>query len=951
MVGRTRLLSSFDLTLDATEGGRSSAVLLLADPGMGRSTVLDAVRLDAVQRGWSTVVAVAPEGSSRVAFSLVADIVHDLLAGSGRAADGDTQALARVVEPRRWQVQPVATALRDLLVDSAHHAPVVVLVDDLHWADEDSVSALALAASRTAGVPVAVVASAWQSMGDDPRLTGWTQLHLDPLDEADAVAVLQSVLPHTLEAEQATRTARALGCCPLALVECERLLTPAQLAGRAPMPELVPLGERLRHEWALVVAGLPLGAQRGLLAVSVLHSCDPALVDGVLSTIGCTEGDLAPAVRGGLLVMGPRGTPVPASSYVRAAVLDAHDPGDVRAMHGLVADTAIRVDAPVSVVVYHLSRGARVGDAAAVTALEAQAERAHQQAQPEAEARAWQAAAELSREPAQRAARAVRAARVWLSEASSVESAGSLLALLNGSALGPTDAVWREWTRAEALAETDLTEAGSAALLAARHAEVAQPALVPWLLWDAAATSWMADDPELAVEAATRLMGWTTGRSDLARAHVPAWLASAVLGTAYLHAGRIREGVALVQAARATAHAWRSDPTTPLSQLVNVVALDELMVVDGAEEYARVHELASRLAGGGGGTTSSVLAIQGWRACRRGDWLVARTHATESVDLARAVRAPAQERSALMLLTHLLHAVETADGDTATRAQDAFNRLRALAQHAGDRRALAAADRVAGLRALVAGRVGEAAVALDRARSTRCRGRGTVDTPLPAAVDLVEALVVSGDRSAAHELAHRTADQLDAVAALDARAPALAARARALVAQGSEADTHFATALAAHRATGDDFESARTTMLLGEHLRHTRRAAAGRQQLASAALQLEHLGADAWARRAREQAGVLGRGRRGDDPQWRSRLTTAERRVVREVSRGATNAEVASVLSLSVRTVECHLASAYRKLGVRNRVELVNLVHAAGQPAVAPSAAARVSEPSTPSHR
>jgi hypothetical protein len=174
-----------------------------------------------------------------------------------------------------------------------------------------------------------------------------------------------------------------------------------------------------------------------------------------------------------------------------------------------------------------------------------------------------------------------------------------------------------------------------------------------------------------------------------------------------------------VQAARATAHAWRSDPTTPLSQLVNVVALDELMVVDGAEEYARVHELASRLADGGGGTTSSVLAIQGWRACRRGDWLVARTHATESVDLARAVRAPAQERSALMLLTHLLHAVETADGDTATRAQDAFNRLRALAQHAGDRRALAAADRVAGLRALVAGRVGEAA----------CRSRpSTLDT-------------------------------------------------------------------------------------------------------------------------------------------------------------------------------------------------------------------------------
>ncbi len=51
-------------------------------------------------------------------------------------------------------------------------------------------------------------------------------------------------------------------------------------------------------------------------------------------------------------------------------------------------------------------------------------------------------------------------------------------------------------------------------------------------------------------------------------------------------------------------------------------------------------------------------------------------------------------------------------------------------------------------------------------------------------------------------------------------------------------------------------------------------------------------------------------------------LTESERRVAIAVSAGLTNREVAEALFLSVRTVESHLASIFRKLGVRNRTEL-----------------------------
>jgi DNA-binding CsgD family transcriptional regulator len=55
-------------------------------------------------------------------------------------------------------------------------------------------------------------------------------------------------------------------------------------------------------------------------------------------------------------------------------------------------------------------------------------------------------------------------------------------------------------------------------------------------------------------------------------------------------------------------------------------------------------------------------------------------------------------------------------------------------------------------------------------------------------------------------------------------------------------------------------------------------------------------------------------------------LTPSERRVALEVAQGATSQQVAAVLFVSRRTVESHLSSAYRKLGINCRSQLVRLV-------------------------
>jgi DNA-binding NarL/FixJ family response regulator len=68
------------------------------------------------------------------------------------------------------------------------------------------------------------------------------------------------------------------------------------------------------------------------------------------------------------------------------------------------------------------------------------------------------------------------------------------------------------------------------------------------------------------------------------------------------------------------------------------------------------------------------------------------------------------------------------------------------------------------------------------------------------------------------------------------------------------------------------------------------------------------------------------------------RLTRRELQVARAVAGGLSNPEAASALRLSRKTVETHLSSAYRKLGVRSRTQLVRYLVEAGVSGSSPMA-------------
>jgi DNA-binding CsgD family transcriptional regulator len=62
-------------------------------------------------------------------------------------------------------------------------------------------------------------------------------------------------------------------------------------------------------------------------------------------------------------------------------------------------------------------------------------------------------------------------------------------------------------------------------------------------------------------------------------------------------------------------------------------------------------------------------------------------------------------------------------------------------------------------------------------------------------------------------------------------------------------------------------------------------------------------------------------------------ISRREEEVIRQVLEGKTNKEASEALYISVQTVKDHLYRVFQKTGVRNRVQLINLVQARGQAA------------------
>jgi DNA-binding NarL/FixJ family response regulator len=164
-----------------------------------------------------------------------------------------------------------------------------------------------------------------------------------------------------------------------------------------------------------------------------------------------------------------------------------------------------------------------------------------------------------------------------------------------------------------------------------------------------------------------------------------------------------------------------------------------------------------------------------------------------------------------------------------------------------------------------------------------------------------------------------------------ARAIGVALRVAALVEVAERQLELLTEAVAVLEHSEDRLERARALVDLGAALRRAGRRSQARERLA-AGMDLAHrCGAAALVSRAREELRVAGARPRRLVRTGLGSLTPSELRVARMAADGMTNPAIAQALFVTLRTVEMHLSNAYRKLQIDSRMQLPAALAGSGQ--------------------
>src|SRR3954466_6385423 len=268
LLGRRSETKTLDRLLDAVRAGKSRALVIRGDPGVGKTALLEYVAAHAT--GCRVARAAGVQAEMELAFAglhqLCAPMLDRLerLPAPQRTALGAAFRLSNGHAPDRFLV---GLAVLSLLAEVAEEGPLVCLIDDAQWLDRASAQALAFAARRLLAESVAIL-FAVREPNDVNELTGMPELLVGGLADDHARSLLAAAMPGRLDEDVRVQIITETGGNPLALLELPRGLTPAELAGGFGLPDAQPLARRVEETFVQRVRTLPRETQLLLLVAA-----------------------------------------------------------------------------------------------------------------------------------------------------------------------------------------------------------------------------------------------------------------------------------------------------------------------------------------------------------------------------------------------------------------------------------------------------------------------------------------------------------------------------------------------------------------------------------------------------------------------------------------------------------------------------------------------------------
>ncbi len=182
-----------DQLLEVVRGGRSGALVVRGEPGVGKSALLrHAIGSVSDLR---VVQAVGVESEMELAFAGVHQLCLPILdhlerlPGPQREALSTAFGLSSGAVPDRFLI---GLAVLSLLSDVAEERPLLCVVDDFQWLDQASAQTLGFVARRLLAESVILLFGA-RTTGEE--LKDVPQLVVEGLGESDARELLRSVIP------------------------------------------------------------------------------------------------------------------------------------------------------------------------------------------------------------------------------------------------------------------------------------------------------------------------------------------------------------------------------------------------------------------------------------------------------------------------------------------------------------------------------------------------------------------------------------------------------------------------------------------------------------------------------------------------------------------------------------------------------------------------------------
>ena len=901
LFGRDRELDVFAGLTDRVRSGGSATLVVRGEPGVGKTALLrefagqaqdfEVHRVEGVeselQLGYAGLHRIVLPFLERI--ELLPPPQRDAMrAAFGLSADGPSDRFL------------VGLATLTLLGDPERDAPLLIVVDDAHWVDLDSLAALAFVARRLQADRVALVFAVRDSVAHELPTQGLPELRVVGLPDDPAGDLLASLVSTTIHERVVTDVVAATQGNPLALTGLAEELTSSQLAGLSPLPDPLPAGDLIEARFARQIELLPASTQTALLIAAVEPTKDRAIIAAAAEKAGTSIQALEPA-EALRLVRTDEGIEF-VHPLIRSAVYSSASSADRRSAHGALA-SVLDAQAERDRWAMHRALAAVDPDEEVATALVQSATNARARGGYAAEAALLARAADLSpgsRERAQRVLGAAHAAYL----------AGNLVQarqLLEASRRADLDAL--ETARAQMLDGTLGLLLGEGGRTPARLLEAALT-LAPL-------------DRTLSRQALLGAFNAMLSTYDNAVGLTGPQLAERTLRA-------LEEGPgdpAVDSLLRAVASAYVLDRATTMDALRDAAATLERTPAAEINEwfyvgifvpqemwdpfgYQVVLDRLESSAREQGAITVLQVALLGLasKETREGRFTAARTRYAELIDITEAMGA--------LTVLYVLLDIELLSWEGAE--EEARAKIPQVME-AGETFCSGAVLQL-GRYALMnlelsLGRYQEALAA--------ARDAAAVDAPVWSWLvlpPLVEAATRCGDTQFASSALEEVEERAEA--AETPFAVGMMWRCRALVWDDDRSKGAFESALEHLKTSPWQTEVARTHLLYGEWLRRQNMRGEARAQLRVAHELFESMGARIFAERARSELEATGERAKKRRVEATADLTPRELQIARLAADRFTSREIASQLFISPHTVEHHLKNVFQKLGVNSRREL-----------------------------